>query len=283
MNWDDLRFVLGVVDHGSVGAAARALGVNHATVLRRIAAFEEAAGAPVFERHAQGYRLRPDRVAMVEAAREAAQALDRAARMMRPETAEGGRVLRLTSVDTLCTTVLATEHGRIARRIAPHRLEIVSSNQRLDLARLQADVCVRPAPALPDSMIGRRSGEIGFAVYAAPGGDDAWLGFAGPLSASLAAETMQQLAQGQPPVAHADSFLVLRALAEAGRGRALLPCILGDNRPGLERLPDPMPMPITPVWVGCHRDLAGIRMIETLIEAVAAALRAQGGPMRGQG
>ena len=37
-NWDDLRYVLAVVEEGSVSAAARVLGVNHATVLRRIAA-----------------------------------------------------------------------------------------------------------------------------------------------------------------------------------------------------------------------------------------------------
>ena len=37
-NWDDLRFMLAVADNGSVSAAARVLGVNHATVLRRISA-----------------------------------------------------------------------------------------------------------------------------------------------------------------------------------------------------------------------------------------------------
>lgn len=42
MNWDDLRFVLAVADQGSVSAAARDIGVTHATVLRRVAAFETA-------------------------------------------------------------------------------------------------------------------------------------------------------------------------------------------------------------------------------------------------
>ena len=39
-NWDDLRFVLAVAETGTVSGAARLLGVNHATVLRRVAAFE---------------------------------------------------------------------------------------------------------------------------------------------------------------------------------------------------------------------------------------------------
>lgn len=36
VDWDDLRFALAVADGGSVAAAARRLGVNHTTVLRRI-------------------------------------------------------------------------------------------------------------------------------------------------------------------------------------------------------------------------------------------------------
>ena len=59
-NWDDLRYVLAVVDSGSVLQAAKYLGVNHATVLRRVTAFEEQHGLSLFERTPQGYRLLPD-------------------------------------------------------------------------------------------------------------------------------------------------------------------------------------------------------------------------------
>ena len=34
--WDDLRYVLAVAEAGSLAAAARTLGVNHTTVLRRV-------------------------------------------------------------------------------------------------------------------------------------------------------------------------------------------------------------------------------------------------------
>ena len=37
-NWDDIRYALAVSRHGSLNAAATALGVTHATVLRRVAA-----------------------------------------------------------------------------------------------------------------------------------------------------------------------------------------------------------------------------------------------------
>ena len=60
LDWTDLQYVLAVARAGSLAAAARELGVNHATVLRRVARLEEAQGAKVFDRHPGGYRLVAD-------------------------------------------------------------------------------------------------------------------------------------------------------------------------------------------------------------------------------
>lgn len=55
--WDDLRYVLAVANAGSLAGAARSLGVNHTTVLRRIIAFEKGLGLRLFERLPTGYVL----------------------------------------------------------------------------------------------------------------------------------------------------------------------------------------------------------------------------------
>ena len=60
LKWDDLQFVLAVAESGSFAAAARVLGVHHATVLRRISAFEEHCQVKVFERTTSGYQLTPE-------------------------------------------------------------------------------------------------------------------------------------------------------------------------------------------------------------------------------
>lgn len=44
MNWDDLRYALAVAEAGSLSMAASEMGVNASTVLRRIAALEQATG-----------------------------------------------------------------------------------------------------------------------------------------------------------------------------------------------------------------------------------------------
>ncbi|MEY9419671.1 DNA-binding transcriptional MocR family regulator [Bradyrhizobium japonicum] len=57
IDWDDVRYFLAVARGGSVRAAAERLGVNHATVLRRIAQLEERLGVQMFEKLPSGYRL----------------------------------------------------------------------------------------------------------------------------------------------------------------------------------------------------------------------------------
>src|SRR6201999_126352 len=57
IDWYDVRYFLAVARGGSVRAAAGRLGVNHATVLRRIAQLEERLGARMFEKLPSGYRL----------------------------------------------------------------------------------------------------------------------------------------------------------------------------------------------------------------------------------
>ncbi|MCK1277571.1 serine hydrolase [Bradyrhizobium sp. 61] len=57
IDWDDVRYFLAVARGGSVRAAAERLGVNHSTVLRRVAQLEERLGALMFEKLPSGYRL----------------------------------------------------------------------------------------------------------------------------------------------------------------------------------------------------------------------------------
>ena len=56
-SWDDIRVALAVARTGTVSGAASALGVHHATVIRRSDALEAALRARLFQRHPRGYAL----------------------------------------------------------------------------------------------------------------------------------------------------------------------------------------------------------------------------------
>ena len=277
-NWDDLRFVLAVAETGSVGAAARALGVNHATVLRRVAAFEQAHGGAVLRRSATGYEVLPERLPVIEAARIAAAAFDQAAALM-----QGGggadRPVRVTSTDTLCQTLLPGVIAGLSRRPGAPRIELRCNNMHSDLARLEADISVRPALSLPADLVGLQAGELEFAVYRAAGAslqDLAWLGLGGALTGSVAGAWAERVVPAGRPEVIADSFPVLATLAAAGQGRAVLPTVLGDATPGLVRDAAFGVVASTPIWVAIHAELAAaprlVRLRRDLVEALQDSL-----------
>ena len=92
MDWDDIRILLAVVREGSFSNAARTLGVNHTTVSRRMAAFEERLQVRLLERIGSGGLVTtPAAEAILGHAQEMeaqAQALDR--RLMGRDTKLGG-------------------------------------------------------------------------------------------------------------------------------------------------------------------------------------------------
>lgn len=285
LNWDDLRFVLAVADTGSVSSAARSLGVNHATVLRRIASFEESCGGPVFERDRSGYRLRPSRAPVIEAARLAAQHVHAAQTLMHGRKGSAGKTLRLTSTDTFCQTVLSWIFPALERRIRPDHLVYLCSNAHLDMARLRADIALRPAVALPDDLVGKPVAEMGFAVYRRAGatGAPTWLGLTGALDRSKPAQWMAGKIDPEDICASADSFSVLTQMAARGNAQAILPCILGDAASELVRVRDAAPDFTVPVWIACHRDLAGSDRLQGLMDGVEKLMQPHLPALRGQG
>jgi DNA-binding transcriptional LysR family regulator len=269
-NWDDLRYVLAVADGGSVSAAARALGVNHATVLRRVAAFEERHGVSLFEKGARGYTIPPDRLRVVEAAREAEAAMAAVARVMQGRGAPASGRVRVTTTDTFSLTVMPGILAGI-EGAGGVRFELLTSNGHLDFARLHADIAVRPAVRLPDDLAGERAAELAFAAYARPGAAR-WIGVRGALAASAVGRWFAETVPEAELAGGADSFPVLRALAEAGLGRVVLPCILGDASEVLERVSGGPEGVSVPVWVASHVDLAEAPRLRQMRAAIAAGL-----------
>ncbi|MDF0603769.1 LysR family transcriptional regulator [Psychromarinibacter sp. C21-152] len=271
-NWDDLRFVLAVAENGSVASAARALGVNHATVLRRIGAFEDRHGGELFERTVRGYSVPPERMRLIEAARAVEAAVLAVDRLLEGAQAPLTGVVRITSTDSLCATVLPPALAEIAAEASGLRLELQCSNSHLDLGRMQSDITVRPTPSLDDDLTGLRAGALDFAVYVAPRSDGRWLA---PGRAQAKAQPAVWIAEHVPPsqiAGTADSFVSLREMAAAGMGWAFLPTILGEPDPRLDRLEGVAPPMSVPLWVATHADLADAPRVAVVRDRLAAAL-----------
>ncbi len=166
MNWDHVRFFLAVAREGSVSAAARHLGVNYTTVVRRIDAFEDHLNTRLFERLPGGYVLTAAAEAVYE---EAAAMEDRAVAFDRilfgQDRKLGGR-LRVATSDAVATTLLIPHLERFQNAHPDIQLEVATSDSVVSLDRREADVAVRMTGTPPEHLIGKEIVEASYGVFA---------------------------------------------------------------------------------------------------------------------
>jgi DNA-binding transcriptional LysR family regulator len=126
-----------------VRAAAKHLGVNHATVLRRIAQLEEHLGAQMFEKLPSGYRLTEAGEEVLDLASEMEASSHRLETRVfgRDQSASG--LLRVTLPPFFAAHLLMPDFADFARMHPDIEMEILSSGEPANLTNRDADVAIR--------------------------------------------------------------------------------------------------------------------------------------------
>jgi DNA-binding transcriptional LysR family regulator len=285
LDWSDLQYILAVANHGSLAAAARALGVNHSTVQRRITTFEDMHSTTIFDRRPDGYKLTVEGQQLLEAAQQVEEFIWELERKISGKDLKLEGTIRLTTTDTLLHTIVG-HHLAEFRKIYPAIvMDISVTNSILSLTRRDADVAIRPAPAKPDTLVGESVGEFEFLLYASPEyiathghktlDELHWLAPGDVLSGSTPGKWLRKHVPKANVVMTADSILALAYAAERGHGAVMLPDYLGDTLDGLERLPIPHPACHNSLWLLTHADLAGAARIRTFMEFMSGEMKPQ--------
>jgi DNA-binding transcriptional LysR family regulator len=165
-NWDWYRSFLGVLEHGSLSGAARALGLTQPTMGRHIDALERSLGLKLFTRSFDGF-------AATEAALElkpyAAGLGATAAALRRVADSHGGGVrgtVRITASEIVGVEVLPPFLVDLRRTYPELIFEVMLSDQVNDLLHREADIAVRMVPPAQDALVARRIGGIEVGLYA---------------------------------------------------------------------------------------------------------------------
>lgn len=165
--WDDVRVFLACAEHGSLSAAAEALGIQQSTVSRRIAALEEALGGPLFLRTPEGVMptalgeaLRPEAVAMQAHAR----ALERLAT---GDGAPEGRV-RLALTETAALHLILPHLHTLQARHPALRLDLITAEATSDLSRGEAEVALRFVRPTRGELVVARVGTMALMAAVSP-------------------------------------------------------------------------------------------------------------------
>jgi DNA-binding transcriptional LysR family regulator len=287
--WDDLRYVLAVADSGSLASAATALRVNRTTVLRRINAFERKHAVRLFERLQTGYVLTPAGDEVLAATRGFENTMAALERKLTGQDLRPEGWVRATTTDTLVASILPPVLTAFQRANPRVTLHVTSSSTLANLAKRDADVAIRPAIDVPETLVGRRVCSVAFAVYGAASGapnvgpaDHRWIAPDETLSSTSVAKWMREWTPADRIVFCADSLLAMREVCAAGGGLAALPCYLGDTDLRLVRVQPPVKEMTTALWVLTHPDLVRTARVRLFVDFMTAALARERPLIEGQ-
>ena len=282
INWDNLRYVLMVANKGSIAAAARELDVNRTTVLRRINNFQQDLNCRIFDRGDNGYVLTTEAEKMIDAAREVESTLFDMQRQIAGHELKLEGELRVTTTDTFMVSLLGP-HLASFQQTHPHIVvEVLMTNNILDLNRRDADVAIRPARFPDKGLIGRRLCEVDFGIYATPEllhsidsqsiFSARWIGFVDSLMQSPIGIWFNGTVDSGNICLRCDSFVAVRIAAESGIGLALLPNLLGESSLRLTRLEANTDDLTVSLWALAHPDLARSARVHAFIEHLSQTL-----------
>ncbi|MFT3975320.1 MAG: LysR family transcriptional regulator [Amaricoccus sp.] len=275
-DWDDLRHFAALAEAGTLSGAARRLGVEHATVARRIAALEAAVGARLVDRRAGRIRLTEAGERVAAHARtigDEALALERAIVGARTgldaELVVTGPQLLFSALVVPRLSALMVEHPDL-------RLTLIAEIRTLSLQQREADLALRLSRPADATLMVRRVGRMRYGLYAAPGyaarPPEAWrfIDFDDSLAGAPHQLWLTAMAAGRPVVLRSNNLGVQRAAAAAGAGVVSLPLFAAE---GLERVA-PAESFDRDIWLTYHRDLRDSPAVAVVAACLAEAARA---------
>jgi DNA-binding transcriptional LysR family regulator len=283
MNWDNARYFLAVARIGTLRGAAAALGVDQATVGRRLSAFEEELGTKLFIRTSQSYALTAEAERLLPDAEHMEEAADALARKSAASDSLTGMV-RIATTDVLAELFLVRAVALLGKRHPQIDLTILTSPSVADLSRRAADVAVRTARPETGDFVIRRLTNLKMGLYASrayiaargspiPGG-----GFANHELIMFPRDALPRRWQelcGEPLLnarvgLQVTSSLTMRSAALQDVGIAFLPTLLAERQPELVRiLPDRQET--VAVWLVVHSDLYQSERIRAVIQAIRSS------------
>jgi DNA-binding transcriptional LysR family regulator len=299
LDWSDLRHALAVAEAGSLAGAARQLGVNHTTVLRRLDALESRLGARLFDRQRSGYLPTDAGQAVLAHARQMADRVDEIERQVMGRDRALTGLLRVTTAFVIMEHLLpeplaafAREHPGIEVEVTENAFLVDLSQRRPDvasrsLAQREADVALRLSSQVADHLLGRRLGLTQCRVYARRGAeglpqqvqplaalvrDAPWVAFEHDQQNRIYDRWMRAQIQASRVRVRVDIFNATAAMLGTGIGVGLLPTFMEAKHPDLVPVSDPIPELAAPIWMLTHPDLRQTARVRAFVQHVGDAL-----------
>lgn len=276
-NWEDLRYFVTFSQVISLSSAARILGVEHATVSRRIASLEKSLSVKLVDRRKRLYELTVDGRKLAEIGQQMGTQTEAIERL----AAAAAQTLKVVEVTISAPPSVTSEKiipnlGLFRAKHPSIVLRLLGDNQYSSLSTCQTHLCIRFAKPRRNGIVARKIGCASFSFYGAKGYLQGRLPEhyefidyeAGTMSLPQN-DWLKKIVGNRSCVLKAKTVELQVRAAEAGVGIALLPSFAVGHQSQLCKveLADPL---MVDVWLGVHEDFRAIPSIQAAMNYVEA-------------
>jgi len=167
LDFDDLALFARVAALGTLSAVARERDVPVSQVSRSLARIEKACGARLIHRSTHALTLTAEGRTFLAWCRRIGGAVEELEGEFATRSGEPSGWVRVAASTVMAQYLLLPSLAGLSERHPKLHVELEVSDRLVDLARDGIDIAIRTA-ALPDTMVARRIGSLGRALYAAP-------------------------------------------------------------------------------------------------------------------
>ena len=269
-DWEDLRYFSTFAQTGSLASAAKKLGVDHATVARRIASLEASVNLRLVDRRPRSYVLTEDgrQIALYgEQMNAAAYSLERYS-SAEQDAAEGDVVV--AAPPAFIGSFIAPHVGSLRKAHPLLRLSLLVTKERLSLNRREADITISMVRPVESAVRTRRVGRVKFmlygsAEYLAASGERSVIAYDDDVTETPQQGWLKEQCAGLEVVFFSNDLRIQAITAAGHAGIALLPEYLAQEYNLVLAEPDG-PALIQDVWLSVHEDVRYARRISTVLD-----------------
>jgi DNA-binding transcriptional LysR family regulator len=278
MDWENLRHFAALAAGGTLLAAARQLGVEHATVARRTAALEDELGLKLIDRRGRRLVLTTDgeRIAAIVGRMEKdAGAITRAADGARSQLA--GEVT-ISAPPALAAASLTAPLVALHKQHPALTIRVIGESRSASLERREADIAIRLSRPEAGDLTLTKLGDVSFRFYASPtyliGTTEAewrFIGYDASMGRAPQQVALAKIASGRPFVFRSNDLEIQQAAARAGAGVAILPDFMAATDSDLVLVAPDVPPLLRGIWLLVHSDMKEAAPIRAVVRCLREA------------